>query len=362
MDCLPSSKYRPWFFLGLLIGIGFWARVDLGMLGVAIVLDQAWLARKGDRHSRSLKLRNILLCSLTALAVASPWIVFTIVSTGSFMPISGRAVHQITSVLFNQVEPNHPGFRFMMLVRFKEDFIRYQPLIALFKHTFWQLIISGLSLIGFILAVRDRQLRILFRPIWIFQAIILVSYIVIIGGFWHLIRYLYPIYTLMLFLHAATLRYLESRIRLRPWVLAIALFFLFIPYALTYTLQYNSFFTKNLPPRYLSAALFAKAHIPPKAKVGTSQSGCLSYWLDNQVINLDGVVNKEAYFHLKNKTMDVYLDQEKIDYLVEEAFLFRMWNRYLGGQLTEDYTMITSKRERLLRWGWKNVGIYKRKP
>lgn len=79
------------------------------------------------------------------------------------------------------------------------------------------------------------------------------------------------------------------------------------------------------------------------------------------MINLDGVINEEAYFHLKNKTMDVYLDEQKIDYLVEEVFLFTMWNNYLEGQLSQNYSRIALKEEKFLRRGWNKLGIYKRK-
>ena len=85
------------------------------------------------------------------------------------------------------------------------------------------------QIVGFVIAVRDKQLRDLLRPVWIFQAIMLTSYVVFVGGFWHFYRYLYPVYTLMLFLHAATLHYIESRHKLKPWLLAIVLFFLFVP-------------------------------------------------------------------------------------------------------------------------------------
>lgn len=356
-----SYKRSYWIFLGLLIGIGFWARVDLVMVGVAIVLDQALLAIKGDQHSRLLRLRNITLCSLTALAIASPWIVFTFISTGNLMPISGRAVHQMTSINFNYFYPNHPGFLYMMFVHVKRIFLICQPLVALFKHISWQLFISSLSLLGFILAVRDRQLCTLYRPIWIFQAIILASYIIFIGGWWYVHRYLYSVFTLMLFLHAATLRYLESRFKLKSWVLVIIFFFLFIPYTLSYTFQYHSLWSKNCPSRYLSGALFAKAHIPPKAKVGAFQSGCLSYWLDNQIINLDGVINEEAYLHLKNKTMDIYLEERQIDYLVDEVFLFRMWDSYLGRKLSKQYMRIALKKNKCEPRRRGNWGVYKRK-
>ena len=355
---VSSSEYHSWLFLGLLLGIGFWARVDLAFLGVAIVLDQAWQGIRGDRRTLYFRVRNICYCSLIALVIASPWMIFTVINTGDIIPISGKGVHQITSVTFNYRNPYHPGFPFMMFERFKKEFLLYQPLITLSKHIYWQLFISSLGLVGFLLALRDRQLRSLLRHVWFFQAFLLLSYIAIIGGFWHLNRYLYPVYTLMLFLHAATLRYVASKIKERRWIVPLLLLFVFIFYAIVYSFQYHSFFSKPRPSRYFAASGFARSHIPPKAKVGTFQSGCLGYWLNNQVINLDGVLNKEAYFHLMNKAMDIYLEEQKIDYLIEEVYLFRKWNHYLEGQLSKNYSMVAVKPGR----GWYQLGIYKRNP
>ena len=152
-----------------------------------------------------------------------------------------------------------------------------------------------------------------------------------IGGFWHLNRYLYPVYTLMLFLHAALLGYVELKMKRRRWILPLLLFSIFIFYAFSYTSEYHSYLSKPRPSRYFSAAHFVKARIPSQVKIGTFQSGALSYWLDNQVINLDGVINREAYLHVKEKTLGTYLEEQKVDYLVEEKYLFRMWNRYLNG-------------------------------
>jgi len=47
----------------------------------------------------------------------------------------------------------------------------------------------------------------------------------------------------------------------------------------------------------------------------------LSYYLDNRVINLDGVINEHAHFHLKNKSLDSYLLEQAVEYIVEEEFL-----------------------------------------
>ena len=165
----------------------------------------------------------------------------------------------------------------------------------------------------------------------------------------------------MLLIHGATLYWLESKIKIKSWIIGILLFILFIPYGFSYGLQYYSQWNKKCPPRYLSIALFAKDNIPPNAKVGAFQSGCVSYWLENTVINLDGVMNEDAYLHLKNKTMDVYLKDQQIDYLVEEVVLFEMWDKYLGGQLSRDYAMIKMKKEKSLPRLWQESAIYKRR-
>jgi len=345
--------------LGVLLSIGFWARVDLGLLGVAIVLDQIWLTVLNSQPSPAIRAKNICVCSIVALCLASPWIIFTIISTGNILPVSGKAVHLITTTFFDFYHPDHSSFLSMMLMYFKKEFLIYQPLAALSEITLWQLITTGMCFIGLFIITRNHKLREFYRPVFIFQTIMIIAYIGFIGGFWHLNRYFYPVYTLMLLIHGATLHWLESKVKIKPWLIGILLFILFIPYGYSYTRQYYSPWIRKGPPRYLSIALFAKDNIPPNAKVGAFQSGCVSYWLDNPVINLDGVMNEDAYIHLKNKTMDVYLDDQQIDYLVEEVFLFEMWNKYLGGQLSNKYIRVASRENKLLPKSWQKFAIYK---
>lgn len=352
---------RNWMILGGLLGIGFWARVDIGLLGVAIVLDQLWLTIINKHPSPIVRVKNICMCSIVSLCFASPWIVFTIIRTGNIVPVSGKAVHLITTTFFDFYNPDHSHFFSLMFMYFKKEFLIYQPLSALPGNTLFQLAILGLGLIGLSIIVRDQKLRDFYRPMFIFQTIMIIAYIGFIGGFWHLNRYFYPVYSFILPIHGATLHWLKSKVKIKPRLIGILLFILFIPYGFSYGLQFYSQWTRECPPRYLSIALFAKKNIPPKAKVGAFQSGCVSYWLDNTVVNLDGVMNEDAYVHLKNKTMDVYLKNQQIDYLVEESVLFEMWDRYLGGQLSRDYVLISRKREKALPRLWQKSAIYKRR-
>jgi hypothetical protein len=350
-----QPKSRSWVFLGILLGIGFWARVDLGLLGIAIVIDQSWQCFAGGSPPFSLRSRNVMLCAVTALLVASPWILFTAITTGDIIPTSGKGVHQITRVMFYDKGQDLAGFAYMMFTRFIKEFFLYQPLVTLTQHISWQFFTGVLCLTGLILTLRDRRFRTLLRSVWLFQLLMLAAYLAFIGGFWHLNRYLYPVYTLMLLIHAASLQYVESKAQKRKWVVPLLLILCFIPYALSYTIQYQSYLTKTKPSRYYAAAQFAKARIPAQARVGTFQSGALSYWLDNPVINLDGVINREACVHVKEKTLGIYLEQTQIEYFVEEMYLFRIWDQYLEKQLSNNYSVVAVKPGR----SWYQLGIFK---
>jgi len=157
------------------------------------------------------------------------------------------------------------------------------------------------------------------------------------------------------------LGFAQSKLRLKALPAGVILAALFTVYIFSYAAQYRDQWSNQLPARYLSASLFARERIPSGVKVGTFQSGCHSYWLDNRVVNLDGVVNRDAYFALYSKTMDRYLEREKINYLVEEVFLFKMWDEYLGGQLSRSYNLVDMRVETKLGEANSKLGIYKRR-
>ena len=356
-----ESKPAAWIALGMLIGIGFWARVDLAFLGIAITLDQLWQSLQGKKTHLSTAFRRICLCGFTACTIALPWIIFTMIITGHILPVSGSAVRHITSVFFDYMGKETSGFPLAMLSYLGPELRLFQPFAGLSSNLVWQLFISAAALAGLIISLRDRHLRFLYRPFFLFQLIMLFCYVLFIGGFWHFNRYLYPAYTLMLFFYAATLRTIESKLKPYLRYLPVVFALLFIPCAVTYASQYYAFFRNPRPARYLSLALFAKEKIPPLPAVGAFQSGCLSYYLDNRVINLDGVINEHAHFHLKNKSLDSYLLEQEVEYIVEEEFLFRMWDDYLDGQISRHYALVAQIKRKGLPQLWRTLSIYKRK-
>jgi len=361
---LNTARVVHWFLLGCCIGIGFWARVDMGLAGLAIALDQLWLTIQNRNASAAVRRRiyNVLTCGITALVVAAPWMLFTIMATDNVVPVSGKAVWQITKVFFDTTSAEQPNFLSLMFDFFRKEFVLFQPFAALSWSTTLQFCCMGLWLAGLILCFRDYQWRSTVLPGFIFQVLLFAAYLLAVGGFWHLNRYFFPLYTLMLFQYAVLLNYCERCIRVRKTIYQLMLLTVFVGYFWWYGLQYYDFFKTDVPARYLSNALYVKSKIPAQARVGAFQSGCLSYFLDNHVINLDGVTSEDAYMHLKHKTMDSYLEQQEIDYIVEEEYLFDMWNNYLAGQLLERYTQVAVRTNIFLPSLWQRLGIYKRRP
>jgi len=355
-----SSSGRQWFLLGIVLGVGFWARVDMGLAGLAIAIDQIRLAVQ-DRSAVLKRMRHLLTCGVAAMAVAMPWMVFTIYATGSLMPVSGKAVRLITAVFFDYAHPGHGGFSLLMLEYFKKEFLLFQPFAALSWSSAWQLCCLGIWVAGLILGMKDWHRRGILIPGLIFQVLIAAAYVFIVGGFWHLNRYFFPCYTLMLLPSSVALGSIVECFKSRANICHLLLVLVLAGYLVLYGSQYHLFFSTQAPARYLSAAMYAGPKIPSQSKIGAFQSGCLSYFLNNQVVNLDGVSNEEAYLHLKNRTMHSYLEEQEIDYIVEEEYLFNMWNDYLNGQLLERYTQVAVKTNSFLPHLWQRLGIYKKK-
>jgi hypothetical protein len=69
---------------------------------------------------------------------------------------------------------------------------------------------------------------------------------------------------------------------------------------------------------YYKVALWMKDHVKKGEKIGSYQSGALGYFLeDNTVINLDGVVNPDAFRALKNNNSLGYIKSENITFLTD---------------------------------------------
>jgi hypothetical protein len=73
---------------------------------------------------------------------------------------------------------------------------------------------------------------------------------------------------------------------------------------------------------YIEAARVLDASLPPGSRGGAFQSGTVGYFARHTVINLDGVVNRDAARALREKRMSDYIREEGIEAIIDWPLWF----------------------------------------
>ena len=60
-----------------------------------------------------------------------------------------------------------------------------------------------------------------------------------------------------------------------------------------------------------------RKHLEPGARIGAFNAGLLGYFSERTVVNLDGVVNADAYHALREDWLMDYIVSKRIGYLVD---------------------------------------------
>ena len=83
--------------------------------------------------------------------------------------------------------------------------------------------------------------------------------------------------------------------------------------------QRSDDFVVQLPhlQNQLEAARWLEANTPPEARIGSFNAGILGYFSDRTVVNLDGVVNEDAYRARRDGLTRQYVCEQEIRYLVD---------------------------------------------
>lgn len=86
----------------------------------------------------------------------------------------------------------------------------------------------------------------------------------------------------------------------------------------------------------VNASEWMGENIPADAKVASFNSGIYTYYNDFTVLNLDGVVNHQAYEAVKSRSMFAYLQQSGVDYLVDyDSAIRREYAPFMGAGFPE---------------------------
>ena len=78
---------------------------------------------------------------------------------------------------------------------------------------------------------------------------------------------------------------------------------------------------------YYDIARWIDTNTRDDERIGIFQCGTIGYMCDRHVINLDGKVNRTAFFALKSGNLGDYLDDERIDVVIDH---FKILELFLG--------------------------------
>ena len=321
----PDPAPRAWIRLGVWIGLCFLARIDNGMLGVAIAADVA--VRRLRAFGPAKLLRTLLRLALPALAVASPWFLFNLAAFGHPLPTGGRAV-RFLSQAYGYRFLGRPGLYAPHLDHIPGDYFidtlrgAFEAIAYMCASTFPLLPAGAIVVLGLLLGARALARgagRVAF--VFLFLLLLLASYVLYIFGQWFFYRYLSPFligYVLAAAIGARAMLEpfeIERRRAARAAVATAFLLAVFGRLALnTPGLAADALYRRDDLYR---AAEWLNANTPPDAVIGGFQTGILGYYLERPFHGLDGKINDDALEALRAKRIDIYIREHGIDYLAD---------------------------------------------
>ena len=287
-----ATRLVPSFGIGLLLGLGALARIDL-LLMAPVIAGIGFVRLRGAAHGG----RAILLaCSATAagaLIVYLPWLAYSWQWTHDLFPVSGRALRYLT---LSSVEhrPTPGNFYLPLLARALGVVLRKNALplglaVAIGAGLGWVRARLPHGELG------RRLARI--APALAFGVLLFAAYTGVVFGPWHFARYFFPLTLVILLALAVAIDLLVCALPRGRTALALALALLVIVGSVA-----QPAFRRMWGPRfegtwgYRRIGLWTRDHFPPGATVGGSQTGAIGYFADRlRVVNLDGVVNRGCY-------------------------------------------------------------------
>ena len=363
-----AAPKRRFWKIGLLLGVCYLARLDAVFVAAALALD--YLVR-----SRTRAILPLCLMGAGVLAVVIPWLLVSWAYCGSLFPDSGPASRLVTlemgdgyfRTMFSWPEEIYRGpwwkfawrwtginlwFFGIMGTTWAPPFSwllgasnvsilsveRARPLIDL-----WLVnpVLMGTLLCAAVLFLGYKAYRhglgVMFTAaamIWLFDATFPAPP-------WYAVRYMVSWTLLLTLLTPFALRRLlalkHGRRVLAPLGAALAIFYL---------VQFVNMYPRLTPPRgYHAEAQWINNYLPPRSVVGTFQAGIIGYFSKHRVVNLDGVVNRQAYKALMSKQMGAYIYREGITHLAD-------WEIVMDKYLWLKSSMVPDRHLSRIHEGW----------
>jgi 4-amino-4-deoxy-L-arabinose transferase-like glycosyltransferase len=308
---------------GAAFGLAFLARTDTALILVPLGLYAAWMLRR--------RLGSVIAGGAVAVLVIAPWLVINTVVFGSPLEqVSASAVPWAARARFDAATPgaSHLAHGISVLLGapywLRGDYLGAPPLIGF---VLW---IPGL--IGLVAGLRSRERR----------SLTAVGTLLLIGGAALLIAHTvvrwYPrpwYFVVMAASLAIALALFWSGVRVPAVRLIVAgVGALGMAIGGVYAVQIG-YYPWQSGHQYV-AALWARDNTPPDALLASMNSGIIGYYSGRVTVNMDGVVNPEAFAAIRERRMLDFMRGLGVLYLIDsDNAVEREYALFMGGALSE---------------------------
>ncbi|MGE3800740.1 MAG: hypothetical protein AB7H80_06940 [Candidatus Kapaibacterium sp.] len=332
---MQERRILPYLGVGLLLGLTILARVDAGILAVALVIWKVLTEHR--RHSTKegrarwgefvRMVGQIGAMGVGAVVVSAPWWLYNLQTFGSFVPISGQSQQGLSTDLTVQIVETFNVFLEGLVAgvatpaAWRIGNIAWFGLLLLMVVGIFLAFTPDLRklLLGRIQGFRnDWNLR-SFAPLLLTLLGLSLFYTFIFGAPHFQARYLVLItVSILLFLIALGTSLWSYSTGSERGVQVIPL----IPFVL-FTLSI-AFFFRNYTNTYenmmVDTVNWMEENVAPDDRVGIFQSGTVGFLYPQNVVNLDGKVNPEAFYAWEEGRFPEYVDSMKFDFIVDWQF------------------------------------------
>ena len=315
----PKSRFS--LLVGFLGGLMFLARSDSVFLFALAMVTALWVWRNKSG------LKKVLLASIAALFVVSPWLIWSQMTVGNPIQESGLAVpFAIRARLALQQGGDWRLFLGESLAQLSNAAVwlrgDFSGLPLIVGIAVWGVVVFGLlrkwtvpgsrteklillPLLGSVVAliVFHAGIRWFPRPWYFVPAAIAFAlcFAVVAGDYLHKPKIILPATAVITvyFLFAGILFW---QVGLYPW-----------------------------QKQMLAANDWLSENIPPQAVVASFNAGIYSYYNDFRVVNLDGVVNHNAYEAVQQREILPYMQGSQVDFLIDfDSVIWREYAPFMG--------------------------------
>jgi len=328
---------RRWGLVGLLLGLTLLARTDAVLLAVPLGIDIAFV--RGKR-----RFIETGIVAGVAFIVVAPWLIYNLVSFGTIVQDSAHSLMLRERMWF---AASSETLSHKLAGQARSGFADYLVRLAGLPNAALVGLVTGLlagALAGarlvFRRAVWDSRARESW-PVFTWATLVWVFYILY---FWQQ-KYWYflPVLLALTLAGALAAGYVARAIspRAAGWSLALLGAVMaagFLSFGLRLWMNGYHPWQKT----YLEAAAYARelAREDPDTKVAAMNAGILSAYSGLDVVNLDGVVNPDAWEALRDHDLLGYLRREQITVLIDHVKLIGSYGAFAGDEWPRSFSLL----------------------